>query len=127
MDTFVNFAVTNLKSSIPANKRRKIKVALIDNGVDGSHAPLEQIINLGTSYCSHPHHYDQLNSYWAPSRAHGTQMACLIHRVCPEIDLYVARIQDMEAEDSRQIDVESVVKVFIIPESYIPTVTKQSH
>jgi len=116
MDTFVNFAIN---SSIAVNnlKKRNIRVALIDNGVDGSHEKLEQVIHLGTSYCCHPHRCGQLNSYWAPSRAHGTQMASLIHRVCPEIDLYVARIQDMEAEDSRQIDVESVVKVLVTPES----------
>ena len=42
-------------------------------------------------------------------------MASLIRDVCPKVDLYVARIQDMEAEHSRQIEIESVIKVFIVP------------
>ncbi|KAG0131236.1 hypothetical protein HOY82DRAFT_560245 [Tuber indicum] len=105
MDTFVSFIV-----NIPADKERKIRVALIDNGVDGSYSRLGQIIKLGTSHCSHPHRHGQLNNYCTPSKSHGTQMASLISQICPKIELYVARILDMEAEDSRQIDVESVVK-----------------
>jgi len=101
--------------NISAKKGRNIRVALLDNGVDGSHAQLEQFITLGISYCGHPGHDGQLNSYWAPSQGHGTQMASLIRDVCPKVDLYVARIQDMEAEHSRQIEIESVIKVFIVP------------
>lgn len=112
MNDFVNF-VENL--DLGGLKPRPVKVALIDDGVDGAHKILGKNIKRGISFCSRPDSHNHVYSYCVPSGCHGTQMASLIHQVCPRVELYVARIQDMEVGRNRQIDAESAVKVNTFP------------
>lgn len=109
MNDFVN-AVQNLKPACPI---KPVKVALIDDGVDG--AAFSENIKCGESFCGRNGPHNELYNYWMPTGCHGTQMASLICEVCPEVELYVARIQDIEVGRNRQLDAESAVKVNLTP------------
>jgi hypothetical protein len=96
---------------IPQEKRTKpledIKVALIDDGVDGFDPIISKSIANGVSYC-----HDSSNlvrSYYVSKGGHGTMMAQLILRMCPRAKLYVARLQEYTSVTAR--------RRFISPES----------
>ncbi|KAI1491853.1 hypothetical protein F5X96DRAFT_629727 [Biscogniauxia mediterranea] len=82
-------------TSIPeANERdRRIKVAIIDNGVDRIRANVKDMIAKGISFVS----ADQQNGHrilpwWMVADPHGTQMASLVGQANNYCRLYIARV-----------------------------------
>lgn len=94
---------------------RSVKVALIDDGVDGTHRVLGSNIRAGKSFCVGTGPHNPVYSYFMPSGCHGTQMASLIRDVCPRVELYVARLQEMGGGGTRTLTAESAIKVGIFP------------
>jgi hypothetical protein len=77
-----------------------VKVALIDDGVDANHLHLRENIKGGVTYCTSSRGKRNVtNSYYASSTGHGTLMAALICFVCPDVQLYVAKLDDQQASD----------------------------
>ncbi|KAH0558881.1 hypothetical protein GP486_004487 [Trichoglossum hirsutum] len=86
-----------------------IRVALIDDGIDATQTNLHRNIVKGVSYCARPGS-SEWNSYYATGD-HGTLMADLICRICPEAQLYVAKLDEYQAENgNRQITAASAAK-----------------
>lgn len=113
MNDFVNFVV-NLVGDEELNTK-PVKVALIDDGVDGSHKIFGGNIKDGISFCVSSDNDKHMYDYWGPSGCHGTQMASLIQKICPTVELYVARLQDGQVGGERRIDPASAVKVSRFP------------
>lgn len=113
IDNFVNFVVNLVEDGELSPK--PVKVALIDDGVDGSHWMFGKNIKDGISFCTSSDHHQHVYNYWVPSGCHGTQMASLIQKVCPQVELYVARLQDGHKGNTRLIDPASAVKVSPFP------------
>jgi len=96
----------------PAFVPKKIKVAIIDDGVLGFSKEICERISDGVSYCKNPGREDYSKHYYFASGGHGTDMAHLICKVCPSASLYIARLDEGLALDGkRQISGDSVVKV----------------
>ncbi|KFY46705.1 hypothetical protein V494_00369 [Pseudogymnoascus sp. VKM F-4513 (FW-928)] len=94
----------------PVGKRTKqledVKVAIIDDGVDGFDPTVSKSITNGVSFCRGSS--DLVKSYYVSSGGHGTNMARLILRMCPTAKLYVARLQEYtSATGKRFITAES--------------------
>ncbi|KAI9770212.1 MAG: hypothetical protein M1839_003240 [Geoglossum umbratile] len=97
----------------PVGKRIKlledIKVAIIDDGVDGFDPTVSKSIANGVSFCRD--RSDLVKSYYVSSGGHGTNMARLILRMCPTAKLYVARLQEYTtATGKRFITAESATE-----------------
>ena len=87
MDCFAKFI-----GNYPSVPQEKIKVALIDDGVDTAFQNLSNNIASGVSYCKRAN--GLYSSYYQSSGGHGTVMASLIRRVCPNVRIYVAKLDD---------------------------------
>ncbi|KAL9636665.1 MAG: hypothetical protein Q9164_002684 [Protoblastenia rupestris] len=78
-----------IKPNIPLEE---VKVALLDDGVDTTIDGLNEIIPYGETFSKRPK--DLWNPYHFSTNGHGTTMAVLIRRICPNIKLYVAKLEE---------------------------------
>lgn len=88
-----------------------IKIALIDDGVDGTIDLISEKLKTGISFHKIVDNLkrSRVLSYCSAGGSHGTTLATLICRVCPEVSLYVARLK---CDRGRQIMIGSAIKVF---------------
>lgn len=94
IDTVTTFS-SFLRQAFPqSNKSMAVKIAVIDDGVDASLVSLDGKIAIGKSFCPYANSSELIGSYFAPSGNHGTCMASLICKICPEVSLYVARLDE---------------------------------
>jgi subtilisin family serine protease len=92
------------------NLHPRVKVALIDDGVDGLNGDLGSIIKTGKTFSERSKH--EYNSYFKSTRGHGTIMATLIRKMCPSAWLYVAKLNEEKTwRNTMSITGESAVKV----------------
>ncbi|KAH6983625.1 peptidase S8/S53 domain-containing protein, partial [Ilyonectria sp. MPI-CAGE-AT-0026] len=100
----------------PEKHPPRVKVALIDDGVDGLNADLSRIIAAGQTFSKrekhqYNSHFKHYNSYFKSTRGHGTIMAMLIRKICPNVRLYVAKLnEEKTGRNSFSITAESAVK-----------------
>ncbi|KAF2269529.1 subtilisin-like protein [Lojkania enalia] len=87
-----------------------IKVALIDDGVDSYFDDLDQSIKEGQSYSLRDRDLGLWNPYYHSANGHGTVMAMLIRQMCPKVQLYVAKLNEIATQDTNQITASSAVK-----------------
>ena len=81
----------------------KVKVAVIDNGVD--HFSFKQGIADGISFAYH-NNGDESN-WWLASDPHGTQMAKVLRHTDPYCELFIAKV----GNHKKDITAERVVQV----------------
>ncbi|KIW63767.1 hypothetical protein PV04_08745 [Phialophora macrospora] len=93
--------------------KHHVKIAVIDDGVDASWDSLTGKIAAGKSFCPYPNSTDLMSAYFAPTGKHGTCMADLISQLCPNVRLYVARLEEhrkMDGDGRRQITTRSAAE-----------------
>ncbi|RSM19133.1 hypothetical protein CDV31_002054 [Fusarium ambrosium] len=73
-----------------------LRIAIIDDGIDATVSNIQHRIGGGATFCPYPHSSDLMNPYFAPSGDHGTLMAQLICRMCPDARLYIARLEELQ-------------------------------
>lgn len=111
MENFANFIRNIPESDMPAETR--IKVAVIDDGIDAMYNEEQFASTLkgGESFSTGS---KRPKPYFFSSTGHGTLMADLVQRVCPKVQLYVARLDELvEPDGSVQPTPESAAKVSI--------------
>ena len=110
MDGFADF----IQAFKPIGPRYKpITIALIDDGVDMKEKTLYNRILKGRSFCMR----DEINKRERPfyeSGGHGTAMASLICRVCPNAKIIPLRLEEYAGNENskRQITAKSAAEVF---------------
>lgn len=109
MDEFADF-IQGLKPTSPAYK--PITIALIDDGVDMTEESLHHRVLPGKSFSLG----DEINQRERPyyeSGGHGTAMASLICRVCPNATIIPLRLEEYPGigNSKRQITAQSAVEV----------------
>ncbi|ETS78061.1 hypothetical protein PFICI_10123 [Pestalotiopsis fici W106-1] len=73
---------------------RPVKVALIDDGVDINDPTIRTKVFDGRSFC-HRDEEENLNQpYYVSGGGHGTAMASYICKICPNVQLYVLRLEE---------------------------------
>ncbi|TRX93639.1 hypothetical protein FHL15_005611 [Xylaria flabelliformis] len=89
-----------------------IKIAIIDDGIDATVVGLHTKIVGGATFCPYPHSSELVNSYFVPSGKHGTLMAQLICRLCPDVQLYIARLEELPTStgNGRRVTARSAAK-----------------
>jgi hypothetical protein len=99
----------------PPDLEEAITVALIDDGIDIDDPILRPSIVAGRSFCSRDVEQNLNEPYYVSSGGHGTAMASLICRVCPNVKLYVLKLDEYRSElGKRQITAESAAKVVLV-------------
>lgn len=88
-----------------------IRVAVIDDGINGFEDDLSESIAHGVSYSGTSDADKLIRSYYLSSGGHGTMMARLIRRICPGVKLYVARLEEYRSSNKRFITARSATKV----------------
>lgn len=91
----------------------KVKVAIIDDGVKSSVNGLDDLIERGESWVEQATPKHRYSPYTTSSRGHGTVMAYYIRRVCPNVSLYVAKLNPQIIQGQVTFTIESVTKVDI--------------
>lgn len=76
-----------------------IRVALIDDGVDG--VDLGYPLWGGRTFCPRDEENRLSHPYYASAMGHGTAMAKLITFMCPRTQLYVLRLDLLETDSSK--------------------------
>jgi hypothetical protein len=79
---------------VDTNPGSRIKVAIIDDGVDASHEGLSAPIKTGITYCPANRGQPTPSAYYASTNGHGTLMATLIETACPFVEFYIAKLDD---------------------------------
>ncbi|KAI0906245.1 hypothetical protein F4823DRAFT_90753 [Ustulina deusta] len=88
-----------------------VTVAVIDDGIDVHDPMVQSRIIDGRSFCSRDEEQNLNQPYYVSGGGHGTAMAKLICKVCPNVQLYILRLDEyvMEA-GKRQITAKSAAK-----------------
>ncbi|PNP54420.1 hypothetical protein FNYG_15630 [Fusarium nygamai] len=112
VEAFSTFLRNASQDEDTAKNVSPIKIAIIDDGVDNTAADLETKVVGGATFCPYPHSSEYANSYFVPSGRHGTLMAQLICRLCPNVQLYVARLEELPTAtgSGRRITASSAAK-----------------
>ena len=107
-----NYIPSDNETNNPNTEITPIKVALIDNGVDGTIDLISKRLKGGISFHKTVDNLgrSRVRSYCGSAGgSHGTLLATLICQVCPEVNLYVARLQ---CDGTGHIVIDSAIKVF---------------
>lgn len=101
LNTMNNFSrfIANLPEE--ADRGPGIKVALLDDGIDGMHGDFHSNLKGGISFFTGNNENDR--HFFFSSIGHGTLMAHLIRQVCPKVQLYVARLNQYPSADGMQM------------------------
>ncbi|KAI0403545.1 peptidase S8/S53 domain-containing protein [Xylaria palmicola] len=102
-----------LRNASKEKQVEPVKIAIIDDGIDATVPIFERRIANGATFCLYPDSPEFVNSYYVPSGKHGTLMAQLICNMCPNVQLYVARLQELPTltgGSGRRVTAESAAK-----------------
>ncbi|GAB1317950.1 hypothetical protein MFIFM68171_08160 [Madurella fahalii] len=84
--------------------QHRVKIAIIDDGLDSSLYIIDRThcrVVAGQSFCTSYTGYT--NNYYVPSGNHGTQVASIICQICPEVDLYIARLDEQYTRSGNRV------------------------
>lgn len=113
MEEFSDFLLTAERNADPPYQLpRPVLVAVIDDGVDINEASVQSRVIGGRSFC-HRNEDQNLNQpYYVSSGGHGTAMAGLICKLCPNVKLFVLKLDvKVDASGGRAITAKSAAKV----------------
>lgn len=94
---FAGFLRESAKSKLHGGEEKidSLKIAIIDDGIDATISGLQQQIANGATFYPYSQASELMNAYFVPSGMHGTIMAQMICRICPNVQLYIARLEEL--------------------------------
>ncbi|KAI2464187.1 hypothetical protein F4781DRAFT_425759 [Annulohypoxylon bovei var. microspora] len=115
MEQFADFlqaAERNIEP--PLTLKHPVTVAIIDDGVDINNQSIQSRIIGGWSFCHRDKDQNLNQSYYVSGDGHGTAMAGLICKVCPNVSLYILRLDEYVIETGkRHITAKSAAKAVL--------------
>jgi hypothetical protein len=110
MKPFIDFLNIRIHPGLLEKKDSAyVTIALIDNGVNYVGHELPTLANGKSFYGQRDKEIPFRDYFTGPSR-HGTQMASCIYKVCPMVQLYVARMDDSKPQ-LEKFTVNSAIEV----------------
>ncbi|RYP17551.1 hypothetical protein DL765_004440 [Monosporascus sp. GIB2] len=114
MEEFADFLQTaerNIDRESPLTLKHPVTVAIIDDGVDINDQTIQSKIIGGRSFCHRDEEQNLNQPYYVSGGGHGTAMAGLICKVCPNVRLYILRLDEYFIEPGkRHITAKSAAK-----------------
>ncbi|PVH73216.1 subtilisin-like protein, partial [Cadophora sp. DSE1049] len=107
MDEFADFVTL---VSAAEEEEKPVKVAIIDDGVKSAYDNLDANIAGGESWVSQPISEDPHSPYLTSVKGHGTVMAYFIRRICPEVKLYVLKLDPQMMGSRVTFSIESATE-----------------
>jgi hypothetical protein len=109
MKEFSDF-VGNVTNSL-GQRSRKVRVAIIDDGIDWDY--MRQIECEGKSFYKDRNElFDGTHPWYFSNNDHGTLMAALVRMMCPNVVLYIGRLDQTENRPGQfQPTLESAAEV----------------
>ncbi|KAF2233516.1 hypothetical protein EV356DRAFT_577549 [Viridothelium virens] len=94
---FAGFLRESVKTKLNEDREKtdSLKIAIIDDGIDATVSGLQQQIANGATFYPYAPASELMNPYFVPSGMHGTVMAQMICRICPNVQLYIARLEEL--------------------------------
>lgn len=121
MEEFADFLQTAERANDPESQvslKCSVVVAVIDDGVDTYEPNIQSRVIGGRSFCHRDERQNLNQPYYVSGSGHGTEMAGLISKICPNVKLYILRLDEFMIEPGRrQITAKSAAKVY---ENYPP-------
>jgi hypothetical protein len=113
MEEFASFLQSAERIADPRfTLKYPVRVAIIDDGVDINEQSVQSKIIGGRSFCHRDEEQNLNQPYYVSSGGHGTAMASLICRICPNVQLYVLKLNEHYVEPGkRQITAKSAARV----------------
>ncbi|KAK6829857.1 efflux pump aflT [Apiospora arundinis] len=102
MERFAEFLQTAERAERTDPKytaREPIKVAVIDDGVNTFDPRIH--VGGGRSFCRRNKSQNLVHSYYVSSQGHGTAMALCISQICPNVQLYILRLDEYSSEPGK--------------------------
>ncbi|KAI0400668.1 hypothetical protein F4802DRAFT_619718 [Xylaria palmicola] len=97
----------------PPETPSEVRVAVLDDGIDWSFANANKCYGM-SFYPDKRSDFEGHNVWYSSSTDHGTLMAALIQKICPDVTLYIARLDQTESEQGEfQPTPESAAKARI--------------
>ncbi|KAG8169744.1 hypothetical protein KVR01_000489 [Diaporthe batatas] len=91
-----------------------ITIAIIDDGVDINDPNLHSRIQGGSSFCRRDEKQNLNNPYYVSPGGHGTAMARLICKICPNVKLHILRLDEFDnGQGKRTITAASAAKAVL--------------
>jgi hypothetical protein len=100
--------MNNLESKKAIGPNALIKVAIVDDGVDADENDIGKNIEKGETFFDNKGHWP---GFYQSTHGHGHEMACLIRQLCPNVRLYIAKLNELWVDREFQITAESAAKV----------------
>ncbi|KAI0382948.1 hypothetical protein F5Y04DRAFT_251481 [Hypomontagnella monticulosa] len=114
MEEFADFLQTaerNIDIEPPLALKHPVTVAIIDDGVDINDQTIQSKVIGGRSFCHRDEEQNLNQPYYVSGGGHGTAMAGLICKVCPNVRLYILRLDEYFIEPGkRQITAKSAAR-----------------
>ena len=113
MEEFASFLQSAERNAEPrVALKYPVRVAIIDDGVDINDQAVQSKIIGGISFCYRDEEQNLNQPYYVSSGGHGTAMAGLICKICPNVQLYVLKLNEHYVEQGkRQITASSAARV----------------
>jgi subtilisin family serine protease len=113
MEKFADFLQNTERNAEPTiTLKYPVTVALIDDGVDINDQTIQSKVIGGRSFCHRDKEQNLNQPYYVSGGGHGTAMASYICKICPNVKLYILRLDEYYTDfRSRQITAKSAEKV----------------
>lgn len=88
--------------------RNKIKVAVVDSGIDSNHPLLKGSVKDGVEIYLDKDGKIKYGKNYSDVHGHGTAVAGIIKKICPDVELYSVKILDEELKSYGILLIESI-------------------
>ncbi len=117
MDGFTKTHIEPLKeqrrAELPDYRNKKIRIAIIDSGVDTAHPRIRGAIKSGRiKVCRNFLSFDHED--YDDDFGHGTWVALLLLQVAPEAEIYVAKVADSQSISKSKVYCIAEVGVLLV-------------
>ena len=123
MDGFTKTHIEPLKdqrrAELPDHRNKKIRIAIIDSGVDTAHPRIRGAIKSGRiKVCRNFLSFDHED--YDDEFGHGTWVALLLLQVAPEAEIYVAKVANSQSISKNKVCCIAEVGLLLVSELDVP-------
>lgn len=117
MQTMTTFGDFLSEASAGLHGVRPVRIAIVDDGIDHTLDIFRGRIGKGESFQQVAENiHGRWGAFYVPSGTHGTLMAKLICKICPNVELYIAQLEVLPG-GRRSFNAESAAEVRILGHS----------
>lgn len=103
MENFAEFLqIAETRTATQITMKEPIRIAVIDDGVNSFDPTIDSKVIGGRSFSYRDEDQTLVNPYYVSSEGHGTAMAGFIRKICPNVEIYVLRLDEYSVEQGKR-------------------------